>query len=102
MPKLHPATALFAALSLLGACSETGLTPYKYPEPPKGSKAAEIEMMQKATALSVGGHAWETIDISNVQHGATTLKWAANARTLHMTCTADPDGSNAYCDPDHP
>jgi hypothetical protein len=98
MPKLHRAIALFATLSLLGACCETGLTPYKYPEPPKGSKEAEIEMIQKATALSVGNQAWETLDISNIQQDATSLKWVANTRTRHLTCTADPDGSNAYCD----
>jgi hypothetical protein len=97
MPKLHPAIALAATLTLLGGC-ETVPVVYKYPEPPKGSKEAEIEMMQKAAALAVGNQAWEPIEISNIQRDATSLKWVAKTRSRDMTCTADPDGSNAYCD----
>lgn len=101
MLKLHPAIALSATLSLLGGC-ETVPVAYQYPEPPKGSKEAEVEALQKATANSIGNQAWEVINISNLQRDATSLKWEATTRSRAMACTAEPDGSGAYCDAEPP
>ena len=99
MPKHSSAVILLATLGLLGGCETAGPMIYREVEPPKGSKEAEIETLQKASALAVGNQAWEIVQISNVQHDANSLKWIASTRSRYMVCAADPDGSNAYCDP---
>lgn len=102
MPKHSSAVILLATLGLLGGCETAGPTIYREVEPPKGSKEAEIETLQKAAALAVGNQAWEVVQISNIQRDAANLKWIASTRSRYMACTADPDGSNAYCDPATP
>ena len=99
MPKHSSAVILLATLALLGGCETAGPTVYREVEPPKGSKEAEIETLQKATSLVVGNQAWEVVQISNIQHDANSVKWNASTRSRYVACGADPDGSNAYCDP---
>src|SRR5579872_4578389 len=98
MPKPLSAAALLATLGLLGACETAEPVVYRYPEPPKGSKEAEIEMLQKDAVLATGNQAWEAVQISNIQHDAKGIKWIATTRSRYMICGADKDGSNPYCD----
>jgi uncharacterized lipoprotein YajG len=102
MPKTSSAVILLAALGLLGACETAEPTVYREVEPPKGSKAAEIETLQKATVASTGNQAWEVVQISNIQRDAKSVKWNASTRSRYLACGADPDGSNSYCDPATP
>jgi len=94
MRKLHTSIVLLALLGLLSAC-----------ETPAGgqkagaAKAADTETLQKATALANGNLAWEIVNISEVQRDGTTVKWLATTRSLHLHCTAQPDGSGSYCEP---
>jgi hypothetical protein len=66
-------------------------------EPAPGSQEAQIVLLQKATALAQGELAWESVRISDIQHDAKTVTWAADTRSMHAHCTADPDGSGPYC-----
>ncbi len=100
MRKLRCAIVLLAGLSLVGCCTSAGdgFSAYQPIEPKPGSKEAEIETMQKATALAQGALAWEVVQISDIQHDAKNVKWVARTRSLNLRCTADPDGSNSYCE----
>ncbi|HTK36506.1 MAG TPA: hypothetical protein VL358_14640 [Caulobacteraceae bacterium] len=103
MRRLCTALVLLAGLSLLGACETVpdgndAFFVYKPPTPKPGSKEAEIETLQKATSLAQGSLAWEIVQISNIQHDAKSVKWVARTRSLNLRCTADPDGSNSYCE----
>ncbi|HTI66287.1 MAG TPA: hypothetical protein VL460_01940 [Caulobacteraceae bacterium] len=100
MRRLCSALVLSAGLALLGACETVSDNPfyiYREAAPKPGTKEAEIETLQKATSLAQGG-AWEIIQISDIQRDAKTVKWVATTRALSLHCTADPDGSNAYCE----
>jgi hypothetical protein len=103
MRKLCSAMALLAGMSLLGACqslpydSQRAYEQQLSAKPKPGSKEAEIELLQKATALAQGELAWETVQVSDIQRDATSVKWVATTRSLHVHCTAYPDGSGSYC-----
>ena len=106
MRKLQSRIALLAGLCLgvaLAGCqslSYDAQSAYRQQlavEPAPGSKEAEIELLQKATALAQGELAWETVRISDIQHDAKSVKWVAETRSMHAQCTADPDGSGPYC-----
>lgn len=97
MRMLRSAMVLAAGLSLLSACQSVSDDDLKIDAPPPGSKEAEIQTLQKATAQAEGELAWETVQISNIQRDAATVKWVATTRSLHLNCTADPDGSGSYC-----
>jgi hypothetical protein len=103
MRRFCSAAVLLAGLSLLGACqslsydSQQAYEQQLAAEPAPGSKEAEIENLQKATALAQGELAWETVQISDIQRDAKSVKWVATTRSAHLQCTADPDGSGSYC-----
>jgi hypothetical protein len=105
MRKLPFAVGVLIGLSLLGACQSADNPQLEYAqqialEPAPGSKEAETEALQKATALAQGPLAWELVRISDVQRDAKSVTWVATTRTLHAHCTADPDASGAYCTTD--
>jgi hypothetical protein len=103
MRRLCSALVLTAGLSLLGACQTVSdgndaFFVYQPPKPAPGSKEAEIETLQKATAMAQGSLAWEIVQVSDIQHDGRTVKWVARTRSLNLRCSADPDGSNSYCE----
>jgi hypothetical protein len=99
MRRLCSAIVLLAGLSLLGACeTNDAYFVYKPVAPKPGSKEAEIETLQKATAMAQGALAWEIVQVSGIQRDAKTVKWVATTRSLNLRCAADPDGSNSYCE----
>jgi hypothetical protein len=102
MRRLCSAIALSAGLGLLGACAtvpdDNPFFIYQPPVPTPGSKEAETETLQKATAMAQGSLAWETVEISNVQRDDKTVKWMAATPERKLRCTADPDGSNSFCE----
>jgi hypothetical protein len=100
MRKLRSAIVLLAGLTLLGACQSVSDDDLKIDVPPPGSKEAEIQTLQKATALAQGELAWEIVQISDIQRDPTSVKWVATTRSLHLHCTADPDGGGSFCTPD--
>jgi hypothetical protein len=103
MRKLQSWIAPLVGLSLgiaVSGCSGDAQSAYRQQlmiEPAPGSQEAEIELLQKATALAQGELAWETVRISDIQRDAKSVKWAADTRSMHVHCTADPDGSGSYC-----
>jgi hypothetical protein len=103
MRKSLTSLVLLAGLCLLGAC-ETTTVGGKAADTAAKSKPADIETLQKATALANGNMAWETVQISEVQREADKVTWLAKTRSLHLHCTAGPDGSASYCEllPDSP
>jgi len=103
MRRLCSALVLLAGLGLLSACETVpdgndAFFVYKSPTLKPGSKEAEIETLQKATAQAQGSLAWEIVQVSNIQHDAKSVKWVATTRSLNLRCTADLDGSNSYCE----
>jgi hypothetical protein len=92
--------ALLASLGFLSACAcaNDSLPVYQTVEPKPGSKEAEIETLQKATEMAYGVVAWESWRISAIQRDAASVKWLATGRSANLHCTADPDGSNAFCE----
>ncbi|MDB5459758.1 MAG: hypothetical protein JWO72_1499 [Caulobacteraceae bacterium] len=98
MHKRLTSLVLLAGLGLLSAC-ETTAAGGKTADTAAKSKLADVETLQKATALANGNMAWETVDISQVQRDAEKVTWLAKTRSLHLHCTAEPDGSGSYCAP---
>jgi hypothetical protein len=101
MHKLH--TAICTAIVLLAGPGM--LVGCQTPAPAGGkaaSKEASIETLQKATAMANGNLAWEIVKISEVQRDATSVKWLATTRSLRLHCSATPDGSGGYCEPEGP
>src|SRR5882757_8292678 len=102
MRKICSAMVLLAGLSLLGGCqslsydSQSAFEQQLVAVPKPGSKEAEIENLQRATALAEGELAWEAVNVSDIQRDANSVRWAATTRTLHLHCTAEPDGSGSY------
>lgn len=80
-------------LVLLAACQTVSAAPAKA----AGKTQLSIEDLQKATYQAMGV-AWETVTVSEVQRGATEIKWVATTRSSKWHCTAAPDGSKAYCE----
>jgi hypothetical protein len=62
MRKRLTSLVLLAGLGLLGAC-ETTAAGGKTADTAAKSKLADVETLQKATALANGNMAWETVDI---------------------------------------
>jgi len=98
MRKLHTATVLLVSLGLLSAC-EIPSAAQRAGGAKAAPKEADIETLQKATAMANGNLAWETVNVSGVQRDATSVKWLATTRSLRLHCTAQPDGSGSYCEP---
>jgi hypothetical protein len=63
----------------------------------KPGNPATVEELQKATALAVGNLAWETVTVTEIQRGASEVKWSGVTRSVTWHCTAAPDGSKPSC-----
>jgi hypothetical protein len=99
MRALLPRCLLLAGLGLVGACSTIVAVADKPGAGAAKPKQADVEQLQKATALAHGNLAWEIVQISSVQREPDKVTWEARTRSEHMRCAANPDGSASYCEP---
>ncbi len=60
--------------------------------------ASTTESLERATAMSIGNNtAPESITVSDVDRGVTTVKWSAVAPSGHYSCSADDMVRRPYC-----
>ncbi|HMA49030.1 MAG TPA: hypothetical protein VKP60_04700, partial [Magnetospirillaceae bacterium] len=75
-----------------------GSEPYAPPVAGSLGKPADNVALQKATSAALGNLAWETVQVSEVQHDATSVKWLATTRSNKWHCEAAPDGTKSFCE----
>jgi len=60
--------------------------------------ASNNENLQRSTARSIGRElSPDAINISNVDRGASSVKWTADAQGITYSCSADDMVRQVYC-----
>jgi hypothetical protein len=56
------------------------------------------EQMQRATAVSLGNMAWESVNVEDRRLAGGAWTWAARTPTGRWRCMAEASGKNPYCE----